>query len=219
MKFINATPEVAVLGITQSINKLLEKGSVLLLVSGGSNIKLAVQISNHLKIKNSLTIGLIDERYGPKGHIDSNWSQLLAAGLNSNNFNTLPIITTYQSLEDTSSNYSHRLKQAANDSDYVTGIFGIGIDGHTAGILPGSSAVESNDIVTHFIGPDYQRITITPTFMRSIDKAFLVSFGSQKHEQLALLQEALPTSDQPAQALKQITDLTIYTDYDKRSER
>lgn len=213
MRFVYAPSEIATAEISEAITIALEQGPVLLLVSGGSNILLAVNICNNLQLTNQLTLGLVDERYGPVGHPDSNWAQLLDAGLKTEEIHSLPVLEFDQPIETTSARYLERLTSAIDTNTSLIAIFGIGTDGHTSGILPNSPALKSTDIVTHFVGPDFPRITTTPMFMPFVHKAFLVSYGHAKHEQLVRLQEELPTSVQPAQALKRTQDLTVYSDY------
>lgn len=219
MRFVLAPSEIAAAEITEAINNFLQEGPVLLLVSGGSNILLAVNVCNKLDKVNQLTLGLIDERFGPPGHPDSNWAQLIEYGLNTEDINLLPVIEIGQTIEVASKNYSKRLQTAIDMNPTTVAIFGIGTDGHTAGLLPGSPALKSLDIVAYYNGPDFPRITTTPVFMRMVHKGFLVSYGGPKHPQLARLHEDVPVSEQPAQILKQIKDLTVYSDYGIGSRR
>lgn len=214
MKFVYASPEEATTEIAEIVNESLEFGSVLLLVSGGSNIRLAIDIRNSLKQSSHITIGLIDERYGPVGHPDSNWQQLLDAGFNTKHIHLMPIITDNEvPIEQASHSYAQRLQNAINSHDTVIGIFGIGTDGHTAGILPNSPALESHEIVTYFNGPDFPRITITPKAIPFFNYAYLVSYQESKLTQLKKLQSEAPVTEQPAQALKQIPNLVVYTNF------
>lgn len=214
MKFVYASPTETILEIAEVIQDALEYGTVLLLVSGGSNIKTAVEVRNKIKPTNKLTVGLVDERYGPIGHPSSNWQQLLSAGFDTKHIRLLPVITSNQeSIADTSHSYQEKLRDAVKESDTVIGIFGIGSDGHTAGILPDSPAINSHELVTYFNGPDYSRITITPAAMSIFNTAFLVGDASQKADQLKKLRESLPIEKQPAQALKLIPNLIVYADY------
>ncbi|MGI9027548.1 MAG: 6-phosphogluconolactonase [Candidatus Saccharimonadales bacterium] len=213
MRFLNVPSEVATAEIIDSINRALQAGSALLLVSGGSNIQLAVTVRDGLKITNQLTLGLIDERYGPIGHPNSNWAQLLNAGLNPEGLQLLPVmIDDGVGHEQAAASYRERLQAAIANHNTVIGIFGIGDDGHTSGILPRSPAITATETVIAFMGHDFPRVTATPAIMPLINKAFLVSYGEHKHDQLIRLTENLSIADQPAQALKQIADLTIYSD-------
>lgn len=214
MKFVYASPTETTLEIAEAIQDALEYGSVLLLISGGSNIKTAVEIRDRIKPTNKLTIGLVDERYGPVGHPSSNWQQLLNAGFDTKHIRLLPVITNNDAtIASTSHSYQERLRDAIKENDTVIGLFGIGSDGHTAGILPDSPAITSHELVTYFNGPDYSRITITPVAMSIFNSAFLVGESSQKAHQLKKLRENLSIEKQPAQALKLIPNLVVYTDY------
>lgn len=215
MRFITVEEEKATAQIIDYVNTALQNGSVLLLVSGGSNIRLAVKVRDGLTLANSLTVGLIDERYGAIGHPDSNWSQLLAAGLNTKDIETMPVMTNNsENLEQAADSYRKRLLRAVEKHDTIIGIFGIGDDGHTSGILLDSSAIDATDVVIPFTGPDFPRVTTTPAAMPLFDHAFLVSYGKTKHSQLLRLETTLSTAEQPAQTLKQIACLTVYSDFE-----
>lgn len=218
MKFIYSSPETAVAEIAAAVNVALEKGPVLWLVSGGSNIQLAADVRAKLKINNSLTVGLIDERYGSVGHPDSNWTQLMAAGFDTRNIQLLPVMHDQRSLDEACTDYEQRLLSAIQESARVIGIFGIGDDGHTSGILPDSPAVGSAGILESFVGPDFPRITTTPATMKLIDEAYLVSFGQTKHSQLRRLNEQLPVNEHPVQCLKQTQNLIVYSDLAPEAE-
>ena len=81
MNFVMTTGwEDGIADLTEKLIKALSEGkSVLWLVSGGSNIKASVQIidSISMDLRTNLSVMLADERYGPLGHTDSNWEQLL----------------------------------------------------------------------------------------------------------------------------------------------
>ena len=65
------------------------------------------------------------------------------------------------------------LKEELKRADYKIGIFGVGVDGHTAGILPQSVAVNTEEIIFGYETPEYDRITITPKTIASLDQAIL----------------------------------------------
>ena len=211
MNYVRVPWEDAVETIAQAINKALEDGPVLLLLSGGSNVRTGVALRERLNLKNELTIGLTDERYGPPGHPDSNWQQLLDAGFDTKKLKLMPVLEG-KSVEETTVDLKDNLRQAFQVNSAIFGLFGLGEDGHTSGILPGSPAVESEEIVVNFEGPDFTRITTTPFSFRHFDAAFLVVYGENKLNQLERLKEELPTAEQPAQALKSIPELTIFND-------
>lgn len=212
MKFVHGDTTEASLIISEAVNKSIEKGPTLLLVSGGSNIELAVSVRQNLKIKHELTVGLIDERYGPVGHKDSNWQKLVESGFDTSGVNLLRALKGLD-FEETAAEYDKNFERALEGSKTVIGIFGMGSDGHTAGILPFSPAANSQKLVACYNAADYQRITLTPAAIKFFDTVFLVALGESKRIQLQnLVNKKLPLSQQPAQALKKAKKLTVISD-------
>ena len=199
--------------IAQKIQLKLDEGKkVLWLVPGGSAIKIVVAARYGLtRNLQALTVSLTDERYGPDGHVDSNWEQLTRAGFNFDGIMRVPILTGLD-LAATTNTFNGFLAQALKDNDYSVGVFGMGADGHTSGVLPGSPAVSSEDFCTSYQGPDFIRITTTPRFITLLSEAFLYTSGEAKHHQLELLNQDVPLAEQPAQALKLVPMLTVIND-------
>lgn len=194
-------------------SKLDEGKKVLWLVPGGSAIKIAVGARDSLtRNLQTLTVSLTDERYGPDGHVDSNWEQLTRAGFNFDGLKRVPVLTGLD-LAATTNTFKGFLTQALQENDYLVGLFGMGADGHVSGILPGSLAVTSEEFCTSYQGPDFMRITTTPRFITLLSEAFLYTSGAAKHHQLELLNQELPLAEQPAQALKLVPTLTVISDF------
>lgn len=199
------------------LQELLAEGKkVLWFVSGGSGGKVSANVSKMLAgapLEN-LYVTLSDERYGEIGHADENWQILLDDGF------SLPGATLYRPLigenrEVTTERFAQWIEQVLEEVDYVIGLFGMGADGHTAGIKPGSTAVASEELAAVFAGDDFERMTITPACIKRVDEAIVQAFGTEKHPMIrALLTEDLPLVEQPAQALKQIPRVTFYGDYE-----
>ena len=187
---------------------------VLWLLSGGSGIATAVAAHRLIssKRRSNLVIMQIDERYGQVGHADSNWRQLEAAGLKLTEGETAIPILTGATMEATVQEYATKLDQELQWANARIGFFGMGADGHTAGILPGSPAVSSGDLVAGYTGPDFERITITANVIKQLDEAILYAAGEGKKAQLEVLQHNKPAEDQPAQFLKQAKNLTVFND-------
>lgn len=205
-------PAVYVAG--QINSKLSEGQRVLWLVPGGSAIGVATEASRLIKrfSPSQLTISLTDERYGLAGHRDSNEFQLTNAGFNMRIGNFISVLNG-ESPEVTTRNFSSALGESLKSNDYSIGLFGLGEDGHTAGIKPGSSAVNSLNLAEGFTGDDFERITITPTAIKKMDEAVVYAIGESKHAQIQKLLEPLSTSTQPAQVLKKVPKLTIFNDF------
>lgn len=181
------------------------------LLSGGSAIQLEVEVAKKLPLHDTsrLAITLIDERYGPFGHENENYSKLTAAGF------PLPVarVLTGESGEATAKSFSATLDTILAEADYSLGIFGIGADGHTAGIKPHSPSVTSTATATFYKWDDYERITMTAGAITKLDEAIVYAMGSEKQTTLySLLHEDLPLEAQPAQVLKSIKKSVLYTD-------
>ncbi|MDB5179367.1 MAG: hypothetical protein JWN01_1310 [Patescibacteria group bacterium] len=219
MNFTHATStKPAVDHLAQTITEHLEAGDhVLWLLSGGSAINVAVEVGGRLRGADidlaGLIVTLTDERYGPVGHAGSNWRQLEDAGLGLPGATLLPVLAGVD-LEATAEEYTAILKNHLHSADYRLGLFGIGPDGHTAGILPHSPAVAATKLAASFDGGQYQRVTMTAPAIALLDEAVVYAAGEPKWPTLArLAREDAPLTEQPAQVLKAVPQLTIFTDY------
>jgi 6-phosphogluconolactonase/glucosamine-6-phosphate isomerase/deaminase len=188
---------------------------VLWLVPGGSNIPLTVAVMAQLPddLTSGLTIMLTDERYGAVGHADSNAHQLDEAGFEPKHAVIVPVLRTNVSIMETCTQYAADFTEAAGRADTIIGQFGMGADGHIAGILPGSTAVSSADLTAGYEAPGFTRITLTPKALSQLNAAYVFVFGDNKRSALARLQsEMLSLEAQPAQILKQLPEAYIYND-------
>jgi len=212
--------------IASSILKQLNLGKqVLFFVTGGSSIAVGVKVSELLKnetnqnlIKN-LTIMMTDERYGPLNHKDSNWYQLIQQGFSLPQAKLIPILDG-NDRTSTTEKFNANLHQelmTAKETKYKIGLFGIGADGHTAGILPKSKAVsdavKSEDLACGYDTPTFSRITVTPEVIEELDEVVVWVQGENKWNVLESLEKDIPIIKQPAQILKRVPLLTIFTDY------
>lgn len=196
-------------------NELSER-RVLWLVPGGSNIPISVIVMNSLpkKLQANLTVALTDERYGAPNHLDSNWLQLREAGFRPGVAKIIPVLGNRpMPLGETITAYEKNLKQALDEVDLVIGQFGIGPDGHIAGILPNSSAAIDKNLVCGYQAPTFTRITLTPAGFKYVDAAYVFAFGDEKLQTLQnLLDKNLPIAKQPSQILKTIEEVYVYND-------
>jgi len=208
-----------VLGITdvcdflvQRIKTLLTAGDqVLLLLSGGSAIDLEIQALKailELPQVANLLVSQVDERYGHVSHPNSNWQQLLERGFDPKKMLHNPILHG-KNLSATATDFSSFLENEKKRT--IVGVFGIGADGHTAGILPGSTAIAETNTVAAYESSPHTRITIAPPFFSHIDLALVWAVGEVKQRQLERLQSDLDPAEQPAQLLKQCQELYIFT--------
>lgn len=203
--------------ITRLIRTHLDEGEqVLWLVSGGSAVSIAVETSRLLQQgqvpTGKLVVSLVDERYGEVGHADSNWRQLMDGGFELPGARLEPVLKG-KGMEATAADFSAFLEEWLGRADYRIGLLGIGPDGHTTGILPRSSAVDAPGLVATYEGGGYRRITTTAGALEKLDEAVVYAVGKAKWPVLDKLESELPATEQPAQLLKRIPNLTIYNDY------
>jgi 6-phosphogluconolactonase/glucosamine-6-phosphate isomerase/deaminase len=216
-------PKDAAEEITASIfRKLKQRKRVLFCLAGGSAIKVGLEVSALLKdedkenLKN-LTITLTDERFGPIGHPDSNWQQLLEKGFFCPQAKLVPVLAG-DDLAETARRWADSIQKEFEAAEYKIGLFGIGADGHTAGILPGSDALGSENFAFGYKTEKFDRITMTLKAIEKIDEAFVWMQGSDKWPVLENLDKEMDIRQQPAQILKKVPLLTIFTDYNKSSK-
>lgn len=178
------------------VNVLREKLSggdkVLWLVPGGSAIAVAVEVAEQLQDidLSNLTVTLTDERYGEVGHPDSNWHQLHQAGFHLPGAIMVPVFPHGHTIEETTTEFARHLQEYCQGAAYCIGFFGLGADGHTAGILPGSSAVKATEWAVHYPA-NYLRVTMTPPAIAALEEAVVYAMGEAKRQPLEQLQQDL----------------------------
>jgi 6-phosphogluconolactonase/glucosamine-6-phosphate isomerase/deaminase len=221
IKFVTAgSTQPVVEYLSQVISAHLADGDhILWLLAGGSAIPVSVAVARSIGSvpPDRLTISLTDERYGAVGHADSNWKQLIDGGFNLPGAIMLPVLTGLDQSQ-TAVKWGSELDQAFESSDYRLGLFGIGPDGHTSGILPGTPAVEASQSVFSYDGGSYDRITTTVSSIGRLDEAVVYAVGPTKWPVLDQLEHAESAAVQPAQILKQVSQVTIFTDRPDKPE-
>ncbi len=197
---------------------LEENKRVLWLLPGGSNVEIAAEAMQILlervpkELLQNLTVGQVDERFGPVGHPDSNWKQLIDAGFPFDEVVALPILTG-ESLADTVRRYGNAIEEAYGEAGLIVGQFGIGADGHIAGMLPHTPAVTDPNPTAAYESAPYTRFTLTPRMLLGIDVAYVFAFGASKKDAIDRLQkEDLSFEEQPAQILKKMKEVHFYSD-------
>lgn len=191
-------------------------GRVLWIVPGGSNIPVITSIMNKISLTDSAKLAIMfsDERYGPVGHPDSNLKQLYDSGFKPKRAMVIPILRPSVSLETTTSLYAEAASVAFGAANYILAFLGMGPDGHTAGILPGSPAAKASIAwVISYETPEFIRITLTPFALSHVTEVFVIARGEAKRSALQLLQAKIqPIIKQPAQLLKKLPNVVIFND-------
>ncbi|HSX31242.1 MAG TPA: 6-phosphogluconolactonase [Candidatus Saccharimonadales bacterium] len=220
MQFLGEDQHSAVSAIANCVVSGLKSGKrVLWLVSGGSNVGLEVQIMQllHKRAKDklgSLAIFPMDERYGPPGHKDSNTEQLRAAGFKPGEASWVDVLMHNVSFEQTVSFYGDVAATALQHAAIVVGQFGLGADGHIAGLLPNSPATEpTDDAVIGYKWSDYTRLTLSPAALRHVQVAYVPAYGTGKKQALQRLRNHNePFAELPAELLYELPSVYVYND-------
>ena len=155
---------------------------------------------------------LTDERYGSVGHRDSNWQQLLDKGFILPQAKLIPVLFG-DDKKNTVEKFNQNLIKEFKKAEYKIGLFGVGVDGHTAGILPESEAILSLNLACGYDIPTFSRITITPKAKEKLDEVVVWAQGKDKWSVIKNLNKNSDIIKQPAQILKRVPLLTIFTDY------
>lgn len=200
------------------LNQLKLSKKVLFFATGGSSIAVASRVADLLRADSleNLTVMMTDERYGEVDHADSNWFQLIQKGFVLPGAKLIPILTG-EGIEKTTENFILNLEEELKNAEYKIASFGVGADGHTAGILPGTVAVHSLDLACHYDTPTFSRVTITPMVIEKLDEAVVWMQGENKWPVVENLSEVIEIEKQPVQVLKKVPLLTIFTDYKKNN--
>lgn len=167
---------------------------ILCMISGGSALTVLEAI-DATRLRSNVTIVFVDERFTDdrKGN---NFTQLTQTNFykSAREVGVQFIDSTVQTNE-TLECFTQRLNHAFNDyykihsSTYTIGLFGIGEDGHTAGIFPMSESdfigtFETEDLyvsITNKALTYPYRTTVTPTCIEEkIDEVILFAVGSSK---------------------------------------
>lgn len=212
-----SSPEPVVNHIHQTIDQKLSAGrKVLWLLSGGSFIPIQVEVAKRLSSQpnlKQLAVTLTDERYGPVGHPDSNWQKLLEAGFSLSGAQLHPVLEG-SDIAQTTADFSGYLSSQLTTKGYKLACVGVGADGHTLGVIPGSLGFDSHELAVSYQAFDFQRITMTLGSLVHLDEAAVYMVGKEKWPLIdQLTDKSIPLDQQPAQALKQVKKLTIYNDY------
>lgn len=222
MRFITAPPNTAVQHTAKRIaDELLDGKRVLWLVSGGSNVALEVEIMARLREAAAaqlanLTILPMDERYGEPGHADSNTEALRQAGFLPGAADWIDVLAHDVSFTETIAYYDDMVSEAMALAHVVIGQFGLGADGHVAGILPGSPATEEDyATVVGYEWQDYVRLTLTPRALAEVNVGYVMAYGESKAAALKRLQaDTEELAALPAHLLHDIPDVYVYIDAD-----
>jgi 6-phosphogluconolactonase/glucosamine-6-phosphate isomerase/deaminase len=156
----------------------------------------------------------MDERYGKPGHADSNTEALRKAGFDPGEATWVDVLMHDAPFDQTVSFYGEVAATALANAAVVIGQFGLGGDGHVAGILPDSPAADADEVtVAGYEWKDYTRMTLTPVALKQVTSAYVLAYGDGKKEALERLRANSETlAALPAKLLYEIPEVYVYND-------
>ncbi|MEX2501324.1 MAG: 6-phosphogluconolactonase [Trueperaceae bacterium] len=119
---------------------------------------------------------------------------------------------------DAAEAYAERLRAALGDPAegpwFDLTLLGLGTDGHTASLFPGSGGVHAPGLATHvragLAGP--ARLTLTPEALGSSERVWFLAAGEGKRRALLATLAGGDPDRLPASAITARSDLRVYTD-------
>jgi 6-phosphogluconolactonase/glucosamine-6-phosphate isomerase/deaminase len=221
----------------KAISAILEKEQdkdVLLMLAGGSafevyNAILPQWLSNHV------TIAMTDDRFSRE--MDINNTHLLQAtdfyneSIHADTYFISTEVWNEQTPEELAKRFECGLRKWREEfpKGVVVAIFGMGEDGHTAGMIPGNGKSDGKEKtflelfeknekwVVGYSTPNnehHDRVTITMPFIRKhVDHAVAFISGEKKRPALErLLAEKGGLAETPARILHELKNVDIFTD-------
>ena len=201
------------------INLLNKFDDYLLLLSGGkSPEELYFQMANNQECKLPRDTAQVDDRWGTTPmHEFSNYRMIKDSGLlvrierEGRRFH--PMLIGENTVEKTAALYDSKMSDLFVEyAGRIIGIFGVSLDGHTAGIVPGSPAVEAEDLVVGYESGDKygERVTLTVSAIRNHVDTAIVLLNSQ--EKLAAFRNIMKEHNIerfPALVFKEMDDVEV----------
>lgn len=182
---------------TEILQKYSDFKTALFLSGGSTPRKLYEHLANEKKLKAGSVVQ-IDERFGKRGHRNSNEVMIENSGLikyfESQNIRFYPmlehVITRYSDMEELSKNYDEALRFILKYFPKSVGILGIGADGHTAGIpaipeIAKEIAEDQSSLISSYEAKPYgARITLNFQGLAMLDLIIVLVLGQEKREVL-----------------------------------
>lgn len=215
MQLVRETTDLGVRLADALTSALQAHDRVIWLVPGGSNISISVEAARLLdeELTCKLVVMQTDERFVALDSNDCNWKQLREAGFDTKQAETFPMLVEGDSRDETAERYSETVLREFIVADYIVGQFGVGSDGHIAGIKPDSPASTSDELVCGYQGEDFERVTLTFPALQQVDEAFGFIFGEAKRPVLEQLLGDIPSLAKfPAGVLRTTPISTVYND-------
>lgn len=184
----HAAARIATL-LTQAVEA---RGVATLALSGGGGVAPMFEALAELRLPwEHVHIFQVDERIAPDGHPDRNWTDLSASLLarlprEPAGAHPMPVTTVLEgsgSAQEAVQSYLDVLEETAGHPVVLDVVhLGLGVDGHTASLVPDDPVLDVRDLDVAITGPyqDRRRMTLTyPALERARQRLWLVA-GEQK---------------------------------------
>jgi 6-phosphogluconolactonase/glucosamine-6-phosphate isomerase/deaminase len=213
----------------KAISAILEKEQgkdTLLMLAGGSAFAVYDAILPQW-LSNHVTIVMTDDRFSRE--MDINNSHLLQAtdfyneSINADAYYISTEVWNEQTPEELAKRFEYGLRQWRKEfpDGVVVAVFGMGGDGHIAGMIPSENFLElfenKEKWVVGYSTPNneyHERITITMPFIRKhVD--YVVAFISGEKKRIAferLIAEEGSLEETPARILRELKNVEVFTD-------
>ena len=191
-----------------------QRGVFTVAMSGGSTpVKLYKEFSGTDLKWDKTHIFIVDERFVPFDHSDSNYRMINETLLNRIDIpeqNIHPVPTEKDGPDESAKSYENEIISFFNlSSSSVPGfdlvLLGLGDDGHIASLFPGSSALTENDRLAVPVSPPYnakhERITITFPVINNARNIIFIVTGCNKAEVVKNVLE-IENSNLPAASVR-----------------
>ncbi len=207
--------------------EILKKNRLLFFVSGGSCLKVLPQIKN--QDFSGVTVAVLDERYDETNE-NNNFSQLRKLAW-TNNFLKKggTLISTKVLTGDTQQKLLDRFQKQIekwivdNENGRMLALFGMGEDGHTAGIFPESEKpqvfdemFDSRELFVAYVTDKNKfpkRITATNALFKKLEMGFAFICGQEKEAALhEFKQNKKRVNELPVLFLRNVKRIKIVTD-------
>lgn len=196
-----ANQKAGLLLAAQILSSVVDPKTVLYLSGGRTPFELYKYIANEEKLIPG-AVGMVDERFGPKLHANSNEYMLQESGLlryfAMRDIPFYPILSANPQRDKTADAYDAKVRELNATFPKSIGILGIGLDGHTAGIAGNrndfQNPIFSKDrlylLVSEFNdqkGIFKERVTMTFLGLSMLDILVVLVFGEDKVNALKMV--------------------------------
>lgn len=193
-----------------------------LLLSGGNSPK---QLYNHMSFSFSyhfpIDVGMVDERWGESSkHSDSNELMIKNSGLmgrmkwEQSNFHPILSPKPLYPQEEANAYELELLKLFEIYQGRTVAILGMGVDGHIAGVLPHSPAIDSDKYVLAYDSDDQYKKRITMTIKCIMERLSKIVLLLDTEEKCGVFQKAMKMESDihkyPVTALKNLKDVHVF---------